>query len=200
MAFAQQAPPPTLSGESFHQDLPTITTVECFETLNFTYSATGTTTGPYPGTFTEIGTLIDNRHFASFTINSQVGRVTGFKIGNVGLSCQADFSCVGAACEQAVASFNTDPDGFAASDTYEATITTADGTFTDHGLYSAVFFRVPEVDDPLNGFDESFLSALDTPVPVAPTTKDQCKHGGWKQFGFKNQGRCVAFVQRGPKP
>jgi hypothetical protein len=35
-----------------------------------------------------------------------------------------------------------------------------------------------------------------------PTSKDQCKHGGWRDFGdtFKNQGRCVAFVQRGPKP
>jgi hypothetical protein len=35
-----------------------------------------------------------------------------------------------------------------------------------------------------------------------PTSKDQCKHGGWKTYGtaFKNQGQCVAFVQRGPKP
>jgi hypothetical protein len=30
-----------------------------------------------------------------------------------------------------------------------------------------------------------------------PTSKDQCKHGGWRGFGdtFKNQGQCVAFVQ-----
>jgi hypothetical protein len=35
-----------------------------------------------------------------------------------------------------------------------------------------------------------------------PTSKQQCKHGGWRDFGdtFKNQGQCVAFVQRGPKP
>ncbi len=35
-----------------------------------------------------------------------------------------------------------------------------------------------------------------------PTSKDQCKHGGWRTFGetFKNQGQCVAFVQRGPNP
>ncbi len=31
-----------------------------------------------------------------------------------------------------------------------------------------------------------------------PTTKDQCKGGGWKQFGFKNQGQCIAFVNQGP--
>ena len=27
-----------------------------------------------------------------------------------------------------------------------------------------------------------------------PTSVEQCKNGGWQQFGFKNQGRCVAFV------
>jgi hypothetical protein len=30
-----------------------------------------------------------------------------------------------------------------------------------------------------------------------PTTKDQCKGDGWKQFGFKNQGQCIAFVNHG---
>jgi hypothetical protein len=35
-----------------------------------------------------------------------------------------------------------------------------------------------------------------------PTSKDQCKDGGWQDFGdtFRNQGQCVAFVERGPKP
>jgi hypothetical protein len=32
--------------------------------------------------------------------------------------------------------------------------------------------------------------------PLPLTSKDQCKEGGWEQFGFKNQGQCVAFVQR----
>ena len=39
-------------------------------------------------------------------------------------------------------------------------------------------------------------------APPLPASKDQCKNGGWRAFGstFKNQGQCVAFVQRGPKP
>jgi hypothetical protein len=37
-------------------------------------------------------------------------------------------------------------------------------------------------------------------APPLPTSKDQCKNGGHVSFGFKNQGECVAFVQRGPKP
>jgi hypothetical protein len=30
-----------------------------------------------------------------------------------------------------------------------------------------------------------------------PTTKDDCKDGGWEDFGFRNQGQCVRFVETG---
>jgi DNA-binding beta-propeller fold protein YncE len=43
------------------------------------------------------------------------------------------------------------------------------------------------------GGDGPFGIAI-SPQPRVPTTKNQCKHGGWKQFGFKNQGQCIAFV------
>jgi hypothetical protein len=33
-----------------------------------------------------------------------------------------------------------------------------------------------------------------TPVPE---TKDDCKKGGWEDFGFKNQGQCIKFVNTG---
>ena len=36
-------------------------------------------------------------------------------------------------------------------------------------------------------------------APPLPTAKDQCKNGGWAQFGFKNQGDCVSFVATGGK-
>ena len=33
-----------------------------------------------------------------------------------------------------------------------------------------------------------------------PSTKDECKDGGWATFGvFKNQGDCVSFVATGGK-
>jgi hypothetical protein len=37
-----------------------------------------------------------------------------------------------------------------------------------------------------------------TDVDPLPTSKNRCKDGGWKTFGdaFKNQGQCVAFVER----
>jgi hypothetical protein len=39
-------------------------------------------------------------------------------------------------------------------------------------------------------------------APPLPTTKDQCKNNGWRNYGstFKNEGQCVAFVQRPTKP
>ena len=30
--------------------------------------------------------------------------------------------------------------------------------------------------------------------PGVPTSKNPCQHGGWRNFGFSNQGQCVAFV------
>jgi hypothetical protein len=35
-------------------------------------------------------------------------------------------------------------------------------------------------------------------VPPLPTSKDQCKDDGWRNFGsfFRSQGDCVAFVER----
>lgn len=39
-------------------------------------------------------------------------------------------------------------------------------------------------------------ATLTEPAPSLPTSKDQCKNGGWKTFGdqFKNQGDCVSYV------
>jgi hypothetical protein len=36
----------------------------------------------------------------------------------------------------------------------------------------------------------------------SPTSKDQCKNGGWRNYGttFKNQGQCVTFVERRANP
>jgi hypothetical protein len=39
-----------------------------------------------------------------------------------------------------------------------------------------------------------------TDAPALPTSKDQCKNGGWRNFpGFNNQGDCVSFVATGGK-
>jgi hypothetical protein len=34
---------------------------------------------------------------------------------------------------------------------------------------------------------------------AASRAQAECKKGGYKEFGFKNQGSCVAFVKRAVK-
>lgn len=48
-----------------------------------------------------------------------------------------------------------------------------------------------------NGFLFDNLSLSSGPTLLTPSTKDQCKNNGWKQFNapvFKNQGDCVSFM------
>jgi hypothetical protein len=51
-------------------------------------------------------------------------------------------------------------------------------------------------------FEASVDDVVIQSARLLPTSMAQCKDGGWKTYGttFKNQGRCVAFLQRGPKP
>ena len=48
------------------------------------------------------------------------------------------------------------------------------------------------------GHEDSAIFTGDLTVvdaPALPTSKNQCKNGGWKTFGvFKNQGDCVSFL------
>jgi hypothetical protein len=30
-----------------------------------------------------------------------------------------------------------------------------------------------------------------------PETKEDCKHGGWRDYGFRNQGQCIRYVNTG---
>jgi hypothetical protein len=66
--------------------------------------------------------------------------------------------------------------------------------FTYNGLGD--WFCYTGANDPYNqGFDLHFR----TYVNPVPTSKSQCKNGGWRDFGFKNQGQCIRFVKRGAK-
>src|SRR4051812_41554149 len=115
-AAAQSVPPPTLSGESFHDGAPTPTSVTCsispFVTGG-TFEARGTATGPYPGTFQETGSLASSGEItASFTIDSSVGHVTGTK--------RSMFRS--AACDTAGGWFSFTADESAQGNRYDATI------------------------------------------------------------------------------
>jgi len=45
------------------------------------------------------------------------------------------------------------------------------------------------------GASSQFLQSESVVSPSRPTSKNQCKNGGWRIFGvFKNEGDCVSFV------
>jgi hypothetical protein len=60
---------------------------------------------------------------------------------------------------------------------------------------TTVRLRFAEVDNQLF-FNASADAVAVTSTRALPTTKEQCKKGGWRSFGssFKNQGDCVSFV------
>ena len=62
--------------------------------------------------------------------------------------------------------------------------------------------RTPTDCSPLGdapGVHRNPLSSGDfTVVDSQPPTRGKCLNNGWKQFGFKNQGQCLAFVNQGP--
>jgi pullulanase-type alpha-1,6-glucosidase len=61
------------------------------------------------------------------------------------------------------------------------TSTVSGGAFTVPARTTAVFVQLEEEPEP--------------PAPERPTDKHQCFDGGWRDFGFRNQGECVSYVQ-----
>ena len=83
-AASAQAGPPTLSGEELSASTLVTGAVNCNSSGPFSFTALGTATGPYAGTFSETvsgdalsGQTISGDYTASFTITSATGDVTG---------------------------------------------------------------------------------------------------------------------------
>ena len=189
-----QALPPSLAGENFlAQDgdgggITTIGQVEisgdCTPTVpsqfTLSYTASGPATGPYPGTFTESGTLTANlvsdggffvfgldtvvTWTANFTIDSPVGDVTGTKTQTTVLGSTSY-------CQNPPAHYVSAGSQL----TYQATIETPDGRFIDQGdsrayvqeLTCSPFGACGPVAFNNEHFDEQFFTS--TGVVPAPT-------------------------------
>ena len=218
-AFAAKEPPadpnPPLAGELLTGTIPQLQSANCNETGTsvFTYRVTGVATGPYPGTFEEtvtatVGPQTDPTYHpvpglrfgpithitARFTIFSPLGTVTGTKQ-------LYRPSMLGVCDDQALSSPTGCTATFFQADavvTYDARITTPLGTSTDHGIGNLSAGGINtrcggQTTFESGAFNERFTVSLG---PVLPTTKEQCREGGFAAFGemFKNQGECVAFV------
>jgi hypothetical protein len=183
-AVAAAASPATLTGETLSTG-GGIVLIFCQQGGPFSLTVSGTATGPYPGTFTETGTgTVDqatnslSAFSASFTIDSAAGTVTGTTSGSGGTGCQDTLGDTG---------------GNLSGIPYQATISTPTGNYTDQGTSDIAFVTEPSLPPIL--FGEDFSSALSQPALISPTSKDQCKDGGWSNYPqFKNQGDCVSYV------
>ncbi len=89
---------------------------------------------------------------------------------------------------------------------YEARITNQAGTFIDRGTGTTYMIdqQVTIVASGQSGhtknLQQSFTSTgpVQPPQPLLPTTKDDCRNGGYQRYGiFKNYGDCVSFVATG---
>jgi hypothetical protein len=177
---------PTLTGEHLSASVDFPPSV-CFPAIApYSYTVSGTATGPYPGTFTETGSgTVEGvgagqgpaTLSASFTIHSGNFLISGTKSGGSGTGCLGEFG-----------DSRVDVSGLS----YQATIRTSTGNYADQGT-SHAFMRMSPFAG--TGLAEDFTSSLTAPVLITPTSKDQCKNNGWKNFPqFKNQGECVSSV------
>jgi len=66
--------------------------------------------------------------------------------------------------------------GYAHGDLYYLSNEVLKDLALDYGPYDGVF------------------STYVLPAPIVPATKEQCKNGGYKDFGFENQGQCIKAV------
>jgi hypothetical protein len=175
----------TLTGETLNATGgPTVGTC-AHSSGSFSYTASGEANGPYPGTFTETGTGDLHQEggsalSASFTIHSGNFLITGSKNGDSDAG-----TCVDRVGNARAATL----------DSYQATIHTPTGNYADQGSSTTSVATFGDASG--TSLLENFTSSLSQPVPIVPTSKDQCKNNGWKNFPqFKNQGQCVSFVER----
>ncbi len=173
----------TLTGESLSGGSSSGNTWSCAPS----FSVSGTATAPYPGTFSESGSWSELSDFnATFTITSGTTTIRGSK------GPQKVGGFAGCAFGHPPGSSLNSSALIGATTPYTATIHTPSGNFHDEGT-SGVSGTVNDAGPAT--LMEDFTSSLAQPVLIAPTTKDQCKDGGWKNFPqFTNQGQCVSSV------
>jgi hypothetical protein len=226
--------PPDLGGEVLYAsgltwfndpDAVVTTSYHCDENGgSVTFSASGTATGPYPGTFTEdmtvtVGpdTSTGQRQIvsvnATFTIDSAVADVSGSKTLDPSIQPASGLnfgSCYNPPTGDPSVWFTESFEAHSPQLRYTAFIRTSDATYVDSGtanLFFVTFYIVPgsiAVDEQeglySDGFEQDFRTDGNAPVLAAPTDTAQCKNDGWRALGFRNQGQCVSHVaseQRG---
>jgi hypothetical protein len=194
---AAQAPPPApdVNLEGFATVLPVACPADG-DPITYTYSASGTSSGSYPGTFTATGTIgwdgqptTDTLELqdATFTIQSEAGLVEGrmslseptldgpVYCGEGGISFVSPWAIE---WHGTITAFDGSRWGFGAG-------SAPDLFYWGEGLWA--YREWIEAEEP-------WLLA-----PPEPATREDCADGGYQRFGFEHLGACVAHVEAGPR-
>jgi hypothetical protein len=194
-ALADVVSPPTLTGEEFNDPAPNITaSCDVNGTSTISFSSSGVATGPYPGTYTEVGTAtLGLQTFdtngtptgflfsfdAVFTIHSVTGDVTGTKT----FSTSVVNPNAGGQCGNTIGGTTEELVEFHALSVvnYQAEISSPGGEFADQGFDPLVALnRVTVLELPprvlIQQFYENFTSTLTQVQPL--TTPGQATGGG----------------------
>ncbi len=100
------------------------------------------------------------------------------------------YQCAEGFCSPEIGEFTTDSFGsFTTTVTVSTTFVNQLGDTVDCRVTACVLFANERV------VAEHHLTFVAPGGP--PTSKDQCKNGGWRNFGFRNQGECMSFVASG---
>lgn len=214
MAIAQTSTVVGLAGTALTASSPNASGDCLLEegTSTFSFTTSGTSTGAYPGTFTESGTVSTyatsnystqrmTSFSSTFTIDSPNGQVSGTKwLEPESFNSQNIDS--GACQPLRLGGYRYY--GGAWNLRYEATIVTPDGRMCSDTGFSTLFFSQGYSAQP-DTFSETYYVDVASPYPSCtggggeqppgqPTTKEDCKDGVWEESGFDNQGQCIKFV------
>jgi hypothetical protein len=204
-----QTPPATLTGEIFTISAPTVTATCDSTGSTVRYTVSGAAIGPYPGTYTESGTLtigpetlpkfVDGYQAGpitsatiNFSVDSPAGQVTGTK------SLPAITSDAYGLCYSPALGGGSFVELCACNSplNYTATINTPTGQFGDRGISGLTLDQVQgtvltntffhEVIEQTNTFMESFTSSLLVPFLLCDENSQTNQNQGGNGQGCAN--------------
>jgi len=118
-----------------------------------------------------------------------------FNLPRVATSVSIESYGVSASIDGSVATLN----GYDAAGNLVASSSTSSVGVVDtllvSGDISQVGLAMPQAAEFLDNLTITYKPVV--APPTMPTSKDQCKDGGWAAFGFVNQGQCVRYVETG---
>jgi hypothetical protein len=200
---AVAAPPPTLTGQRFFSSfypygsfhLPC--TENSDDTITYSFSISGSTAGPYAGTFTESGTVVvRSREFGTgdlvslrseFTIDSPSGQLSGTM--RLPAEVKDGVSLHSCAPPPNGPYLETVPLGVR----YSATITTPGGVFADRGVATTDFTVVPNAPSEQR-LEQNFSSDLSSPEQQGSILLGKRTRGGSRSAMSANAKRASPFT------